>query len=186
MNELFRVLSAGLLLATLGACVSDLTVGYSAIEQEDGGEPQADVDGGDALGRDGAVRDAQVGRDAQAGRDAGLDAGAQGADGGGGGSGDAARPDASGRDADASDASRSDAGDASAGDASADGGGVRDAGASDAGAMCMPADCTPAGLTTTSECPNGKPAECRRNDEGQCDLLCEDPSGTLKKPTPAP
>lgn len=175
MNSLFRHACVGFTLAALGACVSDLTVGYAAIAREDGGDVVSDdqADASDASSVDaGPARDARV-RDGRA-----DDAGADGCVDSPCGELDASASDASSPD-------QPSAPDAQVrNDAATRDGGTRDGSPGEGGApMCRPADCVAVGLTTVSTCPDGTPSECRRNDEGVCDLLCANEDGAPKKPT---
>ena len=168
------LLLSALALAGLGSCVSDLSVGLVALENEDQGSDTADGGSADARGdaagpdgtRDGGRADAAARRDASS-PDAPFDARVEDAhvvD--AGSSRDAACDD--GRSCPADDGSLQDA---SRGDASSSG----DARVSDAaGAACVPSDCDIVGvrLNEPALCDDGTPMQCVRNRNGFCDYAC--------------
>jgi hypothetical protein len=170
MKRSANVAVLALSLSCVGACVSDLSVGLSALDRDDSGvaEPEGASDGGRAVPvrGDASTRDAQAqhdgsGRDASA-RDAsardesGLDAHMQ-SDGCAAGrcaSEDASERDAELRDAELRDAERT------------------DAERTDAARPCALSDCQIVGLRTLEACADGSPRQCLRDDRGMCDLLC--------------
>lgn len=169
------LLLSALALPALGSCVSDLSVGLVALENEDQGAAASDggTDGRrDAAGpdaaRDGGRADAAAARDGMSSEpplDARVD--------------DARVVDAdSSRDA-ACDDGRCDGAvdggaveDAARGDASSS----RDARVSDAaGTPCAPSECDSVGvrLNETPLCDDGTPMLCVRNQNGVCDYACD-------------
>lgn len=133
------------LLASLGAsaCVSDLSVGVSALEgDEDGAVAERDAGAHEAdAGEAGAPRDASscVGPDCPG-------------DGGSDPTGDAGTPDGGDGSAEPPDAARPDPA---------------------FGEPCDPIQCEYVGLVRTlMTCDDDEPAQCVRDEEGACDLLC--------------
>jgi len=154
-----RLALLALVLPWLGGCLSDLSVGLSALEADDAALSASDAAASDGGQRDASVRDAATrdtgALDAQAGPDAASCTSSR-------------CPDADASSRDGSAPPDADTRDAASGDAH-----TRDASRADAGDPCVPSDCEYAGLVVTLQsCPAGVELECRLNHRGVCDLLC--------------